>query len=120
MKLYLSENQRGYLLQILNASKSNAVNGNDQELAIAFQELYDKVSPTNAVYVNLKRGEAESIKEFLQINVDSLDKAMAHLEKDTERSPEEVEDLKNRCISVKAEIQEVLTQLEEKIKNNPA
>lgn len=119
MKLYLNSNQRNYLLEILNASKANAVNGNDQELAIAFQELYDKVSPTNTVYVNLKRGEAESIKEFLLINVDSLDKAMSFLEKDTERPAEEVEDLKNRCISVKAEIAEVLTQLEEKIKNNP-
>jgi predicted nucleic acid-binding Zn-ribbon protein len=72
------------------------------------------------LYVNLKRGQAESIKEFLQINIDALDKAVAHLNKDTERSKEEVEDLQNRCISVKDQIQEVLTQIEEKIKNNPA
>jgi hypothetical protein len=120
MKLYLNDSQRNYLLEILSASKSNAVNGNDQELAAAFAELHDKVSPTNALYVNLKRGQAESIKEFLQINIDALDKAVAHLNKDTERSKEEVEDLQNRCISVKDQIQEVLTQIEEKIKNNPA
>lgn len=119
MKLYLNENQRNYLLEILKASENNAVNGKDQELAIAFNDLYEKIKPTNANYVALNRGEAETVFEFCEIVRRSLDNALSFLEKDTERSKEEVEELKSKTTVARDEIEKVATQLQEKIRSNP-
>lgn len=119
MKLYLNETQRNYLLEILKVSEDNAVNGKDQELAIAFNELYEKIKPTNAAFISLDRGEAETVFEFCEIVRRSLDNAISFLNKDTDRSPEELEDLKTRTSTARDEIEKVSTQLQEKIRNNP-
>jgi archaellum component FlaC len=119
MKLYLNEVQRSHLLEIFKASEQNAINGKDMELAVSFKELYNKIKPENAVYVELKRADAESIVEFCDIINNSLDKAFSFLQKDTERSKEEVEELKERVLSAKSEIESVTNQLLEKIRKNP-
>ncbi len=119
MKLYLNENQRTYLMEILRASENNALNGKDAELAAAFNELYEKIRPSNSSYVNLDRGEAETIVEFADIVSRSLDNSLSFLEKDTERPAEEVEDLKQKVLNARDEIDEVRTQLQEKIRKNP-
>lgn len=119
MKLYLNDTQRNYLLEILKASENNAVNGKDAELAKAFNDLYQKIKPTNAAYINLDRGDAETVVEFCEIVRTSLDKALSFLDKDKDRNPNEVEDLKNQAISARDEIDKITTQLQEKIRKNP-
>jgi uncharacterized protein YdcH (DUF465 family) len=119
MKLYLNDVQRDYLLEILRASENNAVNGKDAELAEAFNELYEKIKPTNNAYVNLDRGEAETVVEFCDIVRKSLDNAISFLNKDTERSEEELATLKEQATTARDEIQQVADQLLEKIRSNP-
>jgi sugar-specific transcriptional regulator TrmB len=119
MKLYLTSSQRNYLLEILRASENNAVNGKDAELAEAFNEIYEKIKPTNTAYVNLNRGEAETIVEFCDIVRRSLDEAISFLNKDKERDKDEVEELKDQAIKARDEIEEVTRQLQDKIRNNP-
>ena len=119
MKLYLNDRQRNYLLEILKASENNAVNGKDIELANEFNKLYEKIQPENAAYVELKRPDAETIVEFCEIVRRSLDNALSFLEKDTERPKEEVDDLKEKTISARDEIEQITNQLQEKIRNNP-
>jgi DNA-directed RNA polymerase alpha subunit len=119
VKLILNEYQRAYLLEVFKASENNAINGKDAELAKAFSDLYDKISPTNAVYYNLNREEAETIVEFCDIVSNSLFKAINFLKKDTDRSKEEVDELLNKAEKAKAEIEQVSDDLRLKIKNNP-
>jgi hypothetical protein len=119
MKLYLNENQRNYLLEILKASESNATGGKDMELALAFRELYDKITLTNLSYVSLKRDEAETLVEFCEIVRTSLDKAISFLEKDKERSEEEVDELKTKATFARDEIESIAKSIQEKIKANP-
>lgn len=119
MKLYLNENQRNYLLEILKASETNAVNGKDMELALAFKQLYDKIEPTNASYVNLKRDEAETVVEFCEIVRVSLDKALNHLEKDTDKEETEKEELKTKAANARDEIETIIRELQDKIRANP-
>lgn len=119
MKLYLNDRQRDLILEILRASENNAVNGKDVELAEAFAELYSKISPTNAVYVNLNREDAETIVEFCDIVRTSLDRTITFLEKNTEKSEDEKDELKSQAISARDEIEQVVTQLRDKIKSNP-
>ena len=119
MKLYLNDTQRNYLLEILKASENNAVNGKDQELAVAFNDLYEKIKPENSGYISLNRGEAETVFEFCEIVRRSLDNALTFLNKDTERSKEELDELKNKTTTARDEIEQVATQLQEKIRNNP-
>jgi len=119
MKLYLNNSQRNYLLEILSASENNAVNGKDLELAAEFNRLHQKIKPENAAFIELKRGDAETIVEFCEIVRHSLDKALSFLDKDTERSAEEVEDLKQKTIKARDEIDQVTSQLMEKIRSNP-
>lgn len=119
MKLYLNDNQRNYLLEILRASENNAVNGQDVELASAFNDLYEKIKPLNLGYINLDRGEAETIVQFCGIVRQSLDNAIAFLDKDQDRDKEEVDDLKTKAVSARDEIQAVEDQLQEKIRSNP-
>lgn len=119
MKLYLNDNQRNYLLEILKASENNAVNGKDMELALAFKELYDKISPTNASYISLKRDEAETVVEFCEIVRGSLDRAVSFLDKDTERPEEEVAELKLKANSARDEIESIVNELARKIRENP-
>jgi hypothetical protein len=119
MKLYLNDNQRNYLLEIFRASQSNAVSGKDMELAEAFNELYEKIKPTNCSYIVLDRAESESIVEFCDIVRKSLDNAISFLDKDTERDPAEVESLRNEALAARKEIEEVADQLQSKIRKNP-
>lgn len=119
MKLYLNDKQRDYLLEILRASENNAVNGKDAELAEAFSELYRKIEPTNVAYVSLDRGEAETVVEFCDIVRKSLDNAITFLEKDSERSEEELNELKQQALSAREEIEQVADQLQQKIRSNP-
>lgn len=119
MKLFLNSNQRDYILEILKVSENNAITGNDGELALAFRDLYNKIEPLNVAYINLNRAEAETIVEFCEIVRRSLDNALSFLNKDSNREPEEVADLKDKTEHARNEIEEVLKQLQEKIKNNP-
>jgi hypothetical protein len=119
MKLYLNDSQRNYLLEILRASENNALSGRDVELANAFNELYEKIKPTNATYVKLNRGEVETVVEFCDIVRKSLDDALSFLDKDTTRNKEELEVLKQQATTARDEIQQVSDQLLEKIRNNP-
>lgn len=119
MKLYLNNKQRNYILEILKASENNAVNGKDIELASEFNRLYEKVKPENVAYIELKRGDAETIVEFCEIVRHSLDKALTHLDNDKDRSVEEVEELKKEAMDARDEIEEVTNQLQEKIRSNP-
>ena len=119
MKLYLNKQQRNYLLEILKASENNAVNGKDVELANEFNKLYEKIKPENSAYVELKRGDAETIVEFCEIVRHSLDKALAFLENDKDRSAEELEELKQEALDARNEIEQVTNQLQEKIRSNP-
>ena len=119
MKLYLNDNQRNYLLEILRASENNAINGKDSELAGAFNELYEKIKPLNLGYITLDRSEAETIVEFCDIVRKSLDNALNFLDKDTDRDPEDIEKLKDQALSARDEIQAVADQLQEKIRSNP-
>ena len=119
MKLYLNENQRNYLLEILKASETNAVNGKDMELALAFKQLYDKIEPTNTSYVSLKRDEAETVVEFCEIVRVSLDKALNHLEKDTVKEETEKEELKTKATNARDEIETIIKELQDKIRANP-
>ena len=119
MKLYLNEVQRHHLLEIFKVSEENAMNGKDMHLALSFRELSDKIKPENAAYIELKRADAESILEFCDIISKSLDKAFQFLEKDSERPQEEVDDLKERVVKAKSEIEGISNQLIEKIRNNP-
>ncbi len=119
MKLYLNEKQRNYLLEIFNVSKDNAVKGNDFELATSFEELYKKIEPENALYINLNRGEAESILEFCLVISDSLEKALQFLKEDTTRSKEELDSLSQEVTETKAEIDEILETLRNKVRGNP-
>ena len=119
MKLFLNKNQKTYLLEILRASENNAVNGRDVELAKAFSDLYKQIEPDNQSYVNLNRNEAETIVEFCEIIRHSLDKAIAFLEKDTERDPDEVASMKDEAIVARDEINAITNQIQEKIRQNP-
>ncbi len=119
MKLYLNDSQRNYLLEILRASENNAINGKDSELALAFNDLYKKIEPSNSSYVFLNRPEAETIVEFCEIVRRSLDDALSSLNKDTERDLNTLEDLKKKAVEARDEIDKVTMQLQEKIRNNP-
>jgi Na+/phosphate symporter len=119
MKLYLNESQRVYLLEILKSSEKNAVDGKDLELAEAFKELYEKIKPENASYINLKRDEAETIFEFCEIVRQSLDKAISFLDKDSDKSEEEKLELKEKAVNARKEIELISTEINEKIRNNP-
>lgn len=119
MKLYLNDKQKNYILEVLKASENNAINGKDLELANEFNRLYEKVKPENAAYVELKRGDAETIVEFCEIVRHSLDKALAFLDKDSERSPEELDQLKLEATEARDEIEEIVNQLQQKIRSNP-
>jgi hypothetical protein len=119
MKLYLNNKQRNYILEILKASENNAVNGKDIELANEFNRLYEKIKPENLAYVELKRGDAETIVEFCEVVRHSLDKALTHLEKDKDRPAEEIEELKQEALTARDEIEEVTNQLQQKIRSNP-
>jgi hypothetical protein len=119
MKLYLNDNQKTYMLEILRASENNAVNGKDFELAAAFSDLYKQIQPDNQSYVNLNRNEAETIVEFCEIVRISLDKAIGFLEKDTDRPEEEVAKLKVDTVSARDEIDGITLQIQEKIRQNP-
>lgn len=119
MKLYLTNPQRNYILEILKASENNALNGKDIELATAFNELYEKIKPLNLKYVSLNRGEAETIVEFCDIVRKSLDDAISYLNKDTKKSKEELDELKEKTTNARDEMEQVIVQLQEKIRNNP-
>ncbi len=119
MKLYLNDLQRNYLLEILKASENNAVKGEDVELANEFNRLYEKVKPDNAAYIELKRGDAETIVEFCEIVRHSLDKALTFLDNDKERPAEEVEELKEQATKARDEVDQITLQLQEKIRGNP-
>jgi len=119
MKLYLNKIQRNLLLEILRASENNAIGGNDHDLAEAFAELYKAIQPTNAAYINLKRPDAEIIVEFSEFVRMSLDKTINFIDSDTSRSEEEKEDLRIEASAARDEIESVITQLQEKIKQNP-
>jgi len=119
MKLFLNKNQRNLLLEILRASENNAIGGNDPELAEAFSSLYKTIEPTNAAYINLKRGDAETIIEFSEAVSMSLDKTIKFLNDDSERDSDEKEDLIDQATSAKDEIEAILKQLKEKIEQNP-
>jgi hypothetical protein len=119
MKLYLNDTQRDYLLEILRASENNAVNGKDLELAKAFNDLYEKIRPSNLAFVTLDRGEAETVVEFCDIVRKSLDNAVKFLEKDEERDKDEVESLKEKALQARDEIEHVADQLQQKIRSNP-
>lgn len=120
MKLYLNDNQRAYLLEVFKASEKNAVSGSDLELANAFKKLHDKILPTNALYYNLDRGEAESVLEFSEVIIDSLDKAISFLNNDTDRSEQEKNELLTQASEAKKEMEEIKKELTAKIKNNPS
>jgi hypothetical protein len=119
MKLVLNDRQRDYLKEILQSSEVNAARGNDLELALNFRELYDKVKAENAAYVNLKRPDADSIKEFCEAVVSSLEKALEYLDKDVTRSKEVVEDLRTKTNAALSEISEIVSQIKTKIEQNP-
>lgn len=119
MKLSLNERQRNLVLEILRASENNAVNGADQELALAFNHLYKKIEPLNATYINLNRNEAEVLVEFCGFVEQSLAKALKFLNNDKERDPAEVEDLKQRTQNMLDEVSAVSSQLQEKIRKHP-
>lgn len=119
MKLYLTNTQRNYILEILRASENNAINGEDAELALAFNELYEKIKPINAAYISLNRNEADTIVEFCEIVRKSLDDALSFLNKDKDRDPKEIEELKEQATKAREDIEEVIQQLQQKIKNNP-
>lgn len=119
MKLYLNDSQRIYLLEILKASENNAINGKDTELAMAFNDLYKKIEPLNVSYISLDRPQAETIVEFCEIVRKSLDDALSFLDKDTERDKDEIEELKQKAVKARDEIDQVTVQLQEKIRNNP-
>lgn len=119
MKLYLTKTQRNYILEILRASENNAINGEDVELASAFNQLYEKIKPLNVAYISLNRNEADTIVEFCEIVRKSLDDAVSFLNKDKDRDPKEIEELKDQALKAREEIEEVIQQLQEKIKNNP-
>jgi predicted DNA-binding protein (UPF0278 family) len=119
MKLFLNKNQKNYILEILRASENNAINGKDFELARAFSDLYKQIEPDNQAYVNLNRNESEIIVEFCEIVRQSLDKAISFLDKDTERDPDEVANLKEDAVKARDEINEITNQLQEKIRQNP-
>lgn len=119
MKLFLNKNQRNLLLEILRASENNAIGGNDPELAEAFSTLYKKIEPTNAAYISLKRPDAEIIIEFTEAVKISLEKTIKFLNEDTERDSAEKDDLLDQAEKAKIEIESVIEQLEEKIKQNP-
>ena len=118
MKLVLNDNQRAYLLEVFRASENNAINGKDPELAKAFNDLYNKINPTNVAYYNLNRGEAETILEFCEAIENSLFKAINFLNNDKERPEEEVADLLDRAEKAKEEIEKVSADIRLKIKNN--
>jgi hypothetical protein len=119
MKLYLNKNQRSILLEILRASENNAIGGNDHDLAGAFAELYKTIEPTNAAYINLKRPDAETIVEFSEFVKMSLDKTIKFIDSDTSKSEEEREDLRHEATAAREEIDAIITQLQDKIKQNP-
>jgi phage tail tape-measure protein len=119
MKLVLNDRQKAYVKEILQSSEVNAARGNDIELALAFRELYDKVKVENAAYINLKRADAESISDFCESVATSLNKALEFLESDITRSKEVVDDLKEKTLNALAEITGVISQIKEKIAQNP-
>jgi hypothetical protein len=119
MKLYLNESQRNYLLEILKASETNAINGKDVELAEAFNNLYEKIKPDNLAFVTLKRDEADTVAEFCEIVRQSLDNALTFNQKNTDKSEEEREELNQKIIAARDEIDLVTRQLQEKIRSNP-
>jgi CRISPR/Cas system CSM-associated protein Csm2 small subunit len=119
MKLFLNDRQKGYMLEILKASEVNASRGKDEELASAFNELYKKVEPDNASYINLKRADAESLVDFCLAVVQSLDKAKVFLAEDKDRSEEELVPLKEKTQEAIDEITGIVNQLQEKIRANP-
>lgn len=118
MKLSLNEKQRGYLLEIFKVSEKNAVNAEDFELASSFKSLSKKITPTNVVYYNLKRPEAESILEYCEIISSSLTNAYNYVENDASKSEEYKKELKEEIEDAKREIDEVSDFL--KVKMNLA
>jgi hypothetical protein len=119
MKLYLNEKQRNVVLEILRASENNATEGKDAELALQFQYLYNKIKPTNAAYVSLNRDEAEAIVEFCEIVRKSLDTAMDFINTKSDKSEEEKEELRKETTGYLGEVNDVINQLQDKIRNNP-
>jgi len=119
MKLYLNDLQRNLMLEILRASEKNAVNGKDAELAEAFNSLYKKIEPTNAVYVTINRGDAETLVEFCDIVCTSLDRAAKFLKEDNDKTQEEKDLLNIEIDQNRKEVDQILEYLRLKIKNNP-
>lgn len=119
MKLYLNKKQRNYLLEVFKVSENNAIDGRDAELANAFNDLYEKIKPLNTAYINLDRGESETIVEFCDIIRSSLDKALTFLNNDKTRDETQKEELKKEVMSARTEVDEITNQLQKKIKENP-
>lgn len=119
MKLYLNDKQRNVILEILRASENNATEGKDAELASQFQYLYNKIKPTNASFITLSRNEAEAIVEFCDIVRKSLDTAMDFINTKSDKSEEEKDELRKETSGYLEEVNEVITQLQDKIRNNP-
>jgi hypothetical protein len=119
MKLYLNKLQREYLLEVLRSSENNAINGKDFELALAFQELYEKIKPENVAYVKLDRGESETVLEFCEIVKSSLDKALAFTFKNESlKDSTAIDELIKQIEDTRNEIESISDQLREKIRSN--
>lgn len=114
MKLTLTPKQSKMLNEIMYAAAVNAVKGNDAEVAMVLQELNKRITP-NAMYIKVKKYEAEYLQDFVDGIRTSLDDAIDFLNKE-----EEPRDNKEELLAVatekREEAEDLVNMIKEKIR----
>lgn len=114
MKLPLSQKQSKMLNEILYAAMSNAVKGNDAEVAVVLDELNKRITPQHA-YIKVKKYEAEYLLDFVEGIRVSLGDAIEFLEKD-EEPRENKEELMAVASEKQQEAAEIVNMIKDKIR----
>ena len=114
MKLPLSHSQSKMLNEIIYAAMSNAVKGNDVEVATVLDQLNKRITP-NAVYIKVKPYEAEYLLDFVEGIRASLEDVVNTLStEETER--ENREELLAIATEKQAEASEIVTTILNKLR----
>ena len=114
MKLPLSQKQSKMLNEILYAAMSNAVKGNDAEVAVVLDELNKRITP-NAMYIKVKKYEAEYLLDFVEGIRVSLEEAQEFLQ--AEQEPREnKEELLSIASEKQIEAAEIVDMIKGKIR----
>lgn len=111
MKLTLTKSQSKMLNEIIYAAASNAVKGNDVEVAMVLEALNKRITPSHA-YIKVKKHEAEYLQDFVEGIRSSLEEAVQFL-----NNEEEPRENKDELLALASEKQQEASELVDMIKD---